>query len=953
MRRALAAMLSLLSVPALAAIETTTITGTVYAPDGSVATGGSITCALTPTPGRASDGTNLQVVASRYVATISGTGTVSFALVPNDVISPAGTVYACTYTITGPLRSTFTESWSVTTAPDPVSIGAIARVGGPTLTLPTVSGADGSLWAVSGSGMTPVTEAIYAPSTDSITTAYSYERVDSNGDGTVDLIRVGDADNDGTLELGQDFFTAVSGYVDEKSDNRHDTDGDGTADSLGMSFVMQPGKWTFLYSDRLTIRARGGSILGYGAYLFPAAGTCSGGANPLDDLDDVQDFRTLFLFACTDTTPADSVCDTGAESDGSDWVIAGFSADGGSDEYIYSNRAPDQNADGTTDTSFCYANNLDNDANAPDNCPCDASDNTVPCTITCATATSPAPCGPSGRHCPLDEAYLFNTDEDARPTNLTFRDITASRWTMPWEMSGATAGKKGWTFDNVTVKNSGEEGLQTRGNTVVVNSKFERCGAYDGQCITLGASDQHSMDVRIANNSFVDCIGECIALDVTSTSAITPVEGLVIEGNTYRNTTAIAGAFISLYNAGASANPTMLDVVIANNTADCTGIFEGAACITVDGNSSSAYPFTGGTITGNRIKLTADTGNTDGDAATGAHAALFLNRVSDYTVTGNTITVTPDNDTSCGGGNEDRAFTLANAFALNIANNDIKILTNQCSVGIYAVTGVDESSIVGNNIIGINEDAATTRDYGIRATALTRSAIQSNRISRVDQGIFLAGTSPNTAVIGNYLYDLAGYGIRISGTGEDDASVIGNVVNAGPGGACYANDTANNDRAAFAWNTSLECGGSNIGEDNRVAALGHIHYSADFDDASDSDAIKISMGPQNEFCWNQDTDNNGSSDYTRVCLQSREATASRTVTISNATGQIPQVSSSTSVGVVLWSTGTDTTLDTGTLVCADRDLVCVDVYTPAGDTTNTCSSDFGSGVPFYAVCRGN
>lgn len=169
MTRALALLLLCLGLPALAAIETTTITGTVYAPDGSVATGGSITCALTPTPGRASDGTNLQVVASRYVATISGSGTVSFTLVPNDVISPAGTVYACTYTITGPLRSTFTESWSVTTAPDPVSIGAIARVGGPTLTLPTITGAAGTLEVANGSsGLQPATGYIWSSTTGAI-----------------------------------------------------------------------------------------------------------------------------------------------------------------------------------------------------------------------------------------------------------------------------------------------------------------------------------------------------------------------------------------------------------------------------------------------------------------------------------------------------------------------------------------------------------------------------------------------------------------------------------------------------------------------------------------------------------------------------------------------------------------------------------------------------------------
>lgn len=111
----------------IAAVETTTVQGKVYLPGGSVATGGTIRATLSDS-GSADDGGTSQRVAGRVDGTIGADGTVTLALVPNDVITPTGTYYNVSFRVTGPERASWTEKWSVTTSPDPVDVGAITRL---------------------------------------------------------------------------------------------------------------------------------------------------------------------------------------------------------------------------------------------------------------------------------------------------------------------------------------------------------------------------------------------------------------------------------------------------------------------------------------------------------------------------------------------------------------------------------------------------------------------------------------------------------------------------------------------------------------------------------------------------------------------------------------------------------------------------------------------------------
>ena len=128
--RALGVLVSCLALPAWAAVETTTIEGTVYTPDGVVVGGGTITCTLSQAASVDDSGSTARVAAS-IRATIDASGETSFVLIPNDAITPNGTYYTCRFATTGSSatqRASWTEKWSVTTTPDPVDLGSVTRL---------------------------------------------------------------------------------------------------------------------------------------------------------------------------------------------------------------------------------------------------------------------------------------------------------------------------------------------------------------------------------------------------------------------------------------------------------------------------------------------------------------------------------------------------------------------------------------------------------------------------------------------------------------------------------------------------------------------------------------------------------------------------------------------------------------------------------------------------------
>lgn len=108
-------------------VETTTVQGKVITPDGVAVTEGSIVATLAQ-PGSALDGATSQRVGGRVEVSISAAGISGLVLVPNDVMTPAGTYYRVSITVREPIETSWIELWSVASSPDPVDVGAVARL---------------------------------------------------------------------------------------------------------------------------------------------------------------------------------------------------------------------------------------------------------------------------------------------------------------------------------------------------------------------------------------------------------------------------------------------------------------------------------------------------------------------------------------------------------------------------------------------------------------------------------------------------------------------------------------------------------------------------------------------------------------------------------------------------------------------------------------------------------
>jgi hypothetical protein len=129
--RHLLALAALLPGLALGAVNTVQITGSVLDPGAAGVSSGAITCTLSQ-PGSALDGAVSQRVASSVTITLGASGALPALalLVPNDIITPAGTAYTCIYSVrlASGRPATWSETWQLASTPDPVDIGAVPRL---------------------------------------------------------------------------------------------------------------------------------------------------------------------------------------------------------------------------------------------------------------------------------------------------------------------------------------------------------------------------------------------------------------------------------------------------------------------------------------------------------------------------------------------------------------------------------------------------------------------------------------------------------------------------------------------------------------------------------------------------------------------------------------------------------------------------------------------------------
>src|SRR3972149_6850022 len=108
------------------AVSTVVVNGKVLGPTGS-GYSGKIVAELSAR-GYATDGGTKQWVGGKSKYAIASDGAVSFTILPNANLTPAGSHYVVTFTLDDPERSTWQEKWQVAATPDPVNIGEIPRV---------------------------------------------------------------------------------------------------------------------------------------------------------------------------------------------------------------------------------------------------------------------------------------------------------------------------------------------------------------------------------------------------------------------------------------------------------------------------------------------------------------------------------------------------------------------------------------------------------------------------------------------------------------------------------------------------------------------------------------------------------------------------------------------------------------------------------------------------------
>lgn len=934
MRKLLAA-LALFAAPALAAIETTTITGTVYAPNGG-AYPGKVTCTLS-NAGTASDGTNQQVVASYYTATINSDGSLSMTLVPNDVITPAGTSYSCEYTVqpVGGRRMTWVTVYSVTTAPDPVALGAVAILSNPTLTLPTISGAANSMMATDGSGGLVATPALQrAASGNAVKFAGRYFAWDSNGDGSNDSAIVGDYDGDGTLEFS-DIYAGDNSIFDANGDGTQDTvsydqDGDGTVETIKKcgTITVLPG----LYTGAASIAAGSSEVTHY------------------------WDCATLSGYGVTlkATVPVSTIRSSGATNNTS--------------VYVMNVRAPsalnapikDVTIEGFTVVGMvsrlreCADPNFDGTANVVSNCTSDMNGDGF---------TDGAGTG----------VYVY------APQNVTVRDVTF----LTQDRQGFSAGlaptfsdtKRSLNMEgNKFIGPFGEHCTETDvGNVRWVGNYFSGCngvletgslaGTYANQnqinAIELYCGDATNADgqqnITITGNVF-EGVNNAFGYVDNSTCVTTSPTNISFSSNVSRRaygslfylasgaTTSTLGNISITGNSwssrkstetitipsakqrqgavrvdtSAGTNPTYRGLVVSGNSFEMNRKFATALSdtntsdIVISVNGNSTNPAKGVLLAENSIYLHADR-----RGANGGDSAVFLTQTDSAQVVGNNIIC--DNETQydddADGTADDRPacvsiYLTTGANKTQVSSN---IITHTATVtgvansfALYLAASITGAKITDNVFYFTDELSGFANGIGIGATTVSDVFLTDNRqrggyTFLADNGgahgllVSRNNTATNTTIWGEYFSSTITSSIsegflNVSGYNGQDS--LDNRINAGRGWAHVVDADAN----------------GTLDDPTTLMIFGKTRLGWEGATANDSETYEAVVDP----------------------------TADRTQTRPNASGTLTlALAGSTTEGAVIFQLTAATTCTT---TCSNVGLTCRDAYPAAGGASVGCAS---------------
>jgi len=632
---------------------------------------------------------------------------------------------------------------------------------------------------------------------------------DPDGDGTPDLLVVGDVDEDGTCHFEDDAWvtykawaesgTEISVDGDATPDDiwvRVDTNGDGTlndGDLFGGRFVLAPCDWQASYrpSDPWRIKTPG-TVFDWGgpASRIRLMGGCGGynqvdwdgdGTNDsLDDGDDDQDLLQSLITVWADRT-----------------IHNGLDVDGGSDAYLFT-----QLASGAG--NHCASGNTDGDGtpNANDNCPCDPTDTTQPCTVSCSDDAQTASCASSSRMwCPVDEHFIVGfgtTTSDGSwyaADRATFNDPHLNRGDSNGFEEQGTPTRV--VIEGGLIENMGEDaatfvpgmGVKIRG------TEFLRCTG-GTSCLRfspkVGTTDAE--DIELTGLKMPDCAGRCVKFELASGTA-NPWERVSIMGSTFGNVQP-SGEDVPLMHFDLDlslGSETAGRVAVGFNHFECAESGRSNACVKF-GSSIAGFPF------------------------------------EDYLFGYNTINFAADDD----GGTNEAAFevtrikgfrALGNAIRVSSSGTATNVLTNGEHCGLVNLS--EDVEFVGNSCIMTDEEADGTHQ-GMAGFLFDRTDF-SQINGNIVEYVAASKTGLNNNSYGIYLYQ-----------DSESNQVTGNTIHGGWRFGIYMRD--NVDKSLIAHNTLREFD-RGIAWRDTTTQLNRIVFN-EFDDTGATYAIDLITGVQ-------------------------------------------------------------------------------------------------------------
>jgi hypothetical protein len=771
----------------------------------------------------------------------------------------------------------WTRRYNVTTTPDPVSLGSLAVLDNPSLTLPAITGAAGSLQATNGSGgLSPV------PALESISGGAAiefngrYQDFDTNRDGTADARYIADYDGDATLEFYDDIVAGTCSFLGQGATCAgsaivRDLDGDGTTDGAGVTVYLAPGRFVGAVSDvknarTLIAKANDWRLVGAGMHAT------------------VIDFDGV----CADVDNGDTTNSIGAyiNVNGSRVQITDLTVNGGSQRWQYSQLL----------------------AGDPNKCDLDQ---------TSATATC------SGRWCPLDSTHLFSLGFGVDDVAFErVRMLNADRASVKSNYD-ATNDVERIRFSACEFVGAGEHTLSPVPMTALVeNSRFSKCGGRGKGCLEFGgypSSDatKFNRGTRIIGNTFDQPATNMIDAEVGSYH----IRDLTIADNTVTSTSAGSPgsglAFINFVLSSSSTGQSIEGVTISGNAITSTQTDQRTSVLQFTNNNAGNF-VRRVTVSGNTVQFATLA------AATSGVGMFYGTRVDHAVLIGNTARIAGDGNS--GGGQHEVMTRCDSCSGLVVSGNDV--VATSAGVHLLELNGSTDAVVSANRFVGTGV-SGSDRLYRGEGTANNRLSFVDNYARNAENGLMFNTADVDVSISAMHCANVTNC-IATTNTSGARKLISDAVVHTA---SSYShNRNAADSTDVWSWNvawdpfvdSASDCGvGPNVESGHGASWC----VDSNSDNATDATSFAHFHGKTSiRF-------EGATADANETVLTLVDPTSDRTITLPNAGGTVAlALVSATTEGTATWHNGASTC----TTICANVGLTCRFAYHMPGATASTC-----------------